>query len=304
MKLIILSPNLHLIFSEEQKKFLEWEFDVEYFTVSAEIQSIDSLQSSEEKIVSIDPDFCSWKVTRDDIDFMRNVKAICLPTTAFHYIDTAYLQEKNIPVTNLRWFSTNAVAEQALAILFSLARKFPMIIRDWFQINFEKYRGIELSGKKVGIIWLGRIGKRIAELTQALGMQVSYWSKESRDTRFSYTSLESLLKDSDVVFYALAKNNETQDLLTDERIALLKVTSIVISIAHIDHVKFISLAESGKIWWYGCDDPIGKLEDFHSNIMPWAELWWCTSECFQRNGDQWIEAIMDAKNNEFKNQVN
>ncbi len=304
MKLIVLSPNLHLIFSEEQKKFLEWEFDVEYYTVPTEMQNIDSLRSSEEKIVAIDPDFCSWKVTNKDIDHIQNLKAICLQTTAFHYIDIVYLREKGIPVTNLRWFSTNAVAEQALAILFSLARKFPMVAREWFQVNFEKYRGIELSGKKVGIIWLGRIGKRIAELTQALGMHVSYWSRESRDNLFSYTSLDSLLEGSDIVFYALAKNNETQDLLSDERLALLTTTSIVISIAHIDHAKFISLTESWKIWWYGCDDTIGKLEDFHSNIMPWAELWWCTDECFQRNWEQWIEAIMSAKNNDFKNQVN
>jgi glycerate dehydrogenase len=61
---------------------------------------------------------------------MKGIKAICLQTTAFHYIDTEYLKEKNIPVTNLRGFSTNAVAEQAFAMIFALARKIPMVLRE------------------------------------------------------------------------------------------------------------------------------------------------------------------------------
>lgn len=87
MKLIFLSPNLHLVFSLEQKKLLEENFEVEYYEAPCPIQSILSLGDDSEKIVAIDPDFCDWKVTREDIDSMKNVKAICLQTTAFHYID-------------------------------------------------------------------------------------------------------------------------------------------------------------------------------------------------------------------------
>ena len=94
MKLIILSPNLSLIFSHEQKTFLEKNFDVEYHTTPGKIQDVTSLSGSEEKILALDPDFCDWQVTREDIDFMRNVKAICLQTTGFQYIDIDYLKEK------------------------------------------------------------------------------------------------------------------------------------------------------------------------------------------------------------------
>ena len=83
---------------------------------------------------------------------MKNIKAISLQTTSFHYIDLPYLSHLSIPVTNLRGFSTNAVAEQALMMTFALARKLPIIIQDNWKIDFEKFRGFELTGKRVGII--------------------------------------------------------------------------------------------------------------------------------------------------------
>ena len=152
MKLIILSPNLHLIFSEEQKKSLEQKYDVEYFTTPDVIQNISILQSDKEKIIAIDPDFCGWKVTRADIDSMKQVKAICLQTTSFHYIDTPYCKSLGIPVLNLKGFSANAVAETVMMMMFALARKLPMVLREGCKVDFERYRGVELSGRKIGII--------------------------------------------------------------------------------------------------------------------------------------------------------
>ena len=69
-------------------------------------------------------------MTRENLEKIKNLRAICLQTTAFHYIDREYLKEKNIPLTNLRGFSTNAVAEQAFAMIFALARKLPVVLRE------------------------------------------------------------------------------------------------------------------------------------------------------------------------------
>ncbi len=303
MKLIILSPNIHLVFSDEQKKCLAWEFEVEYFTTPTPLDSLKSLQSHDEKIVALDPDFCNWKVTRENLEKIKNLRAICLQTTAFHYIDREYLKEKNIPLTNLRGFSTNAVAEQAFAMIFALARKLPMVLREWCVVNFERYRWIELRWRKLWVIWLGRIGSRIAEIASGIGMNVSYWSRNSRNEQFEYQKLSDLLISSDVLVYALAKNDETDNLFSDALLQNLNPRAIFVSIAHIDHPKFISLVEEGNLSGYACDDRIWELWDFSWNILPWAELGWCTDECFRRNGEQWIEAIMDAKNWKFSTQI-
>lgn len=83
-----------------------------------------------------------------------------------------------------------------------------------------------------------------------------------------YSDLEKLISESDVLFYALAKNNETESILTDELLKKLKKSVIIVSIAHIDGTRFIKLSEERNIGGYGCDDQIGKIEDFTSNIMP------------------------------------
>lgn len=140
MQLIVLSPNLDLIFSPEQRKILETEFNVSYYTQLEDIDTIIVLQSEEPKIVAIDPDFCDWKLTRENLEKMENIVAICLQTTSFHYLDTKYLSTINIPVTNLRGFSTNAVAEQAIMMTFALARRLPIIIQDDWKTDFEKFR--------------------------------------------------------------------------------------------------------------------------------------------------------------------
>ena len=309
MKLIILSPNTHLIFSEAQKNFLWSEFDVEYLIIPEPLDTILSLQSDEEKIVAIDPDFCDWKVTGENLRKMNGVKAICLGTTSFHYVEGSNkgeeLSGRWIAVTNLRWFSTNAVAEQALMMTFALARKLPIIIQDNWKIDFEKFRGFELRGKRVGIIWLGRIGTRIAELTQSLGMEVSYWSQESRDDRFNYKDIHDLLSSSDVLYYTLAANSQTEGFFTDENISYINPKAIFVSIVHMQQKVFTELVKLQKLAGYACDDFIGTTQDFlWYNILPWANSAWCTDECFKRNGEQWTEAIMYARKWEFPNKVN
>ncbi len=90
---------------------------------------------------------------------------------------------------------------------------------------------------------MGRIGTRIAEMTQAFGMDTYYWSRSTRDSRFTYLELADLIRESDVLFYTLAKNDETLHILSPELLANLKKTALVVSIAHIDHALFVWLAE-------------------------------------------------------------
>ena len=305
MQLIVLSPNLDLIFSPEQRKILETEFNVSYYTQLEDIDTIIVLQSEEPKIVAIDPDFCDWKLTRENLEKMENIVAICLQTTSFHYLDTKYLSTINIPVTNLRGFSTNAVAEQAIMMTFALARRLPIIIQDDWKTDFEKFRWFELRDKRVGIIWMGNIGKRIAELAHWIGMDISYWSREARDDRFRYKDLSDLLTSSEVLYYTLAANEETENFFSGEITDSINPHAIFVSIVHMQQKLFIDLVKSQKLAWYACDDFIWSMNDFKGyNILPWTNAAWCTTECFKRNGEQWLEAIMYAKQWEFPNKVN
>lgn len=136
------------------------------------------------KVVALDPDLFNWQPDSETLSKVFGLKAVCLQTTAFDWIDSQLLGKKDIAVCNLRGFSTEAVAEWALFMAMALARKVPVTMSKDSEINYEEDQGIELKGRKAAVIGLGSIGKRIAELCLGIRMEVMYWSRQSRDERF------------------------------------------------------------------------------------------------------------------------
>ncbi|MEK6848206.1 MAG: hypothetical protein AABX65_01075, partial [Nanoarchaeota archaeon] len=119
-------------------------------------------EGNDERILCLNPDYISWKLSSDDYKNIPNLKAVLGAATSYSWIDTSYADKNNIPVCNIRNFSTEAVAEWAVTMMFNLARQVPRLIKDGFPLDFDKdfrkYRGIELHDKTAGIIGLGHIG--------------------------------------------------------------------------------------------------------------------------------------------------
>ncbi len=178
-------------------------------------------------------------------------------------------RERSIPVINLRGFSTEAVAEWTLLMSLAIARKIPLIAKDNWKQDYVKYQGTELKGKVAGIIGLGSIGTRVAELFQGIGMEVIYWSKNSKDERFKYVELPQLLKIADVVSPHTAQNSETSSLITDEMLKSMKKTAILVSTIHniYNHDLVLEMVKQGNLLGYGFEeDGGGKFLSYEGNI--------------------------------------
>lgn len=307
MKIFILSPNIEVLFTPELKKQLNDLGEVVWVNKIQPINDISGLMSgTEEKILAIDPDFNDWTVKNEDIEKIPNLKAIILQTTSFSWIDVDFAKSKNIPVVNLRGFSSVAVAEWATMMILNVARKLSIIIKDGWKQDYTKHRGIELRGKLAGVIGMGRIGKTIAENLQGLGMEVQYWSKTSTDSRFKQVSLEELMKTSDVIVPAVAKNDQTKGLITDPMINSMKKLSIFVSIVHevYNHELLLQKVAKGEIYGYGLEGPNNDISKFEGNVWAGPELAWCTDDSMRKNGEQWTEAITLAFKGTYKNRVN
>lgn len=306
MKVIILTPNRAGVFTKELEEKLQGAVDILFVTEPKKLQTIAELQSDEEKIVAIDPDLLGWSVTKEDIEYIKNCKAICLQTTSFGWIDTAHAQSLGIPITNLRGFSTEAVAEFALMMTLSLARKMPIVIHDGYKQDFVKHQGVELKGKKVGVIGLGSIGKRYAELCAGIGMKVSYWSRNAKDERFTFLELENLLETSDVVFPAMADNDETEKIITNELLSKIKPSALFVSIAHklYDHALVIEMAKQGKLFGYAFEEENGNPSNYEGNILALPSLAWATDGSMTKNGELWTESILQAVQGAFPTKIN
>jgi len=306
MKIIVLSPSVKTLFTDEHLQKLKSQGDLILIDTIQPFSRVKELQTPDEKIVAIDPDYCDWKVTKEDIGSMKNVKAIVLQSTSFSWIDHQAAAEKNIPVVNLRDWCTVAVAEWAIMVMLMLARKAPVFIKDGYKQDFGRHQGMELRGKTVGVVGLGNIGTAFAENALGLGMKVQYWSKNSTDSRFSQVDLETLMKTSDVIFPAVAQNEETSWLITNELLRSMKSTAIFVSIVHriYNHDLLVEMVNNGKLYGYGFEHGTPVFDQYQGNIWAGPELAWCTADSLIRNADVWVNQMIEATKSNYPNKVN
>lgn len=307
MKIFMLSPNAKTLFNKDQVAKLS---SLSTFVLESEIKPIDQVDGlmtgDEDRILAIDPDFCDWKVPNEVVEKIPNLKAIVLQTTSFSWIDVNYAKGKGIPVVNLRGFSSIAVAEWATMITMAVARKLPIVVQDNWVQDYGKHQGIELRGKTAGVIGLGRIGTAIAENMQGLGMKVQYYSKNSTNPKFEQVELAKLMHTSDVILPAVAQNDETRGMITDQMLKSMKKSAIFVSIVHhvYNHDLLLELVKKGDIYGYGFETSKPEFGKYPGNVWAGPELAWCTEDSMRKNAEQWLDGIVRASKGDYKNQVN
>lgn len=187
-------------------------------------------------------------VTKDDIDNAPNLKYIGTLSTAFGKVDVDYARKKGISVCNLAGYSTESVAEFVIAVILEH-------IRD---LEEGKYRGreknysitrisaIEIKSKVFGIIGLGAIGARVAQLAQGFGAHVKYWSrnrkKDSEKKGIRYESLDKLISEADFLSINLAQTKETEGIFTKGRFQKVKSGAVIVNTAPMELIDINGLA--------------------------------------------------------------
>ena len=183
-----------------------------------------------------------------------------------------------LPVIYAPGSTTTAVAEHTMMLMLAVARRAVRFDREVKSGNwaFRNNAGlsVELIGKTLGIFGLGDIGRRVAELGQAFGMKVVYWSRRSRDERFQYLEQDELLKSADVLSINVALTPETRQSLDRQALSLMKPTSIIINTARgdvLDEVALLEALREGRIAGAGLDlisadsshedNPLWKLDN-------------------------------------------
>ena len=179
------------------------------------------------------------KVCRDEIDAARNLKLICVAATGVNCVDVDYAASKGIPVKNVPAYSTESVAQVCFMHILNMVGHgmyFNEICHDGRYSRSGMFSDVlnpfwELKGKKMGIIGMGNIGSRVAELATAFGMQVSYYSTSGTGHCRTYpcVSLEELLVGSDVVSVNCPLSPKTKDLITYAELGRMKPGAYIVN---------------------------------------------------------------------------
>ena len=184
------------------------------------------------------------KLSKNVLEKCTNLKYICVAFTGFNHIDMDYCNQNNILVSNCAGYSTNAVTELVFGLIINIYRhinEHNLAIRNGAKTVLSAN---EIANKKFGIVGLGTIGTKVATIAKAFDCDVYYYSKKSRNKNFKYLELDELLQTCDIVSIHLAQNEDTINLINEEKIALMKKNSILINTARGPIVNSVALAKA------------------------------------------------------------
>ena len=243
---------------------------------------------------------------KDFLDACPNLKMLSIAFTGLDHIDMEECQRRGIIVKNAAGYSTEAVAELAIAMMIDVCRKVPendAITRQCQRKGIIP--GREIGGKTLGIIGMGNIGQRVAKLANAFGCNVLAWNRTSKQVEgVTFVDKETLLKESDIVTLHIALNNETRDFITEKELRMMKPSAILINTARGPVVNEQALAmalKSGIIAGaatdvYGTEPPLKQDNPLFDapNLIMLPHIGFATEEAFVLRLDIVIQNIIDV----------
>lgn len=184
----------------------------------------------------------------------EHLKLVCVTATGTNNLDKAYLDARGIAWRNVAGYSTESVAQHTFALLFYLLEKL-RYYDDY--VKTEKYIGDtifthfanrfhELSGMTWGVIGLGAIGRRVADIAKAFGCHVIYYSTSGKNSQPGYerVDFETLLKESDIVSVHAPLDENTKGLMNRDAFAKMKKNAIFLNLGRGPIVNEADLAEA------------------------------------------------------------
>lgn len=243
------------------------------------------------------------KVNSRIIDSAPKLKGIVRFGIGIDNIDVQIATSRKILVVNIPDYAIDTVAEHAFALLISLARKITVADRvmrtkkwgNWTSPS-KLYLGIDLKGKILGIVGMGRIGRSLARKAEAFGMNLLAFDPhleqgQLNDIKVKLTELEILLKESDFVSIHAPHTPETRGLIGENQLRIMKKTAYIINTSRgplIDEKALIKALKKKWICGAGLDvyeteppplnNQLLKLE----NVILTPHIAWYTEEASKR----------------------
>lgn len=267
---------------------------------------------------------CYTKITREVLENLPKLKYIGVLSTGFDSIDLESAREHDIVVTNVPGYGTDAVAQFALALLLEITTRVGHHDREvkngrWSKEGFWYFGDfplMELAGKTIGIMGLGKIGLAAAKIYKAMGMEVLAYNRSQNDEAkafVKYVNKDEIFEKSDIIDLHLPLNDETKDIINEVSISKMKYGVIIINTARgglIDEKALMKAMDSGKVFAAGLDvnktEPINDDNPllFYDNIIITSHMAWAPVETRERLLGIAIDNINAFEAGKEKNVVN
>lgn len=256
------------------------------------------------------------KLTKDVLAAASKLKVVARAGVGVDNVDLSFAKEKGIAVMNTPGGSTSAVAELALAMMLSLARRLPEADASMKAGKWEKktMEGVQLAGKTLGVIGMGRIGRKLAQYCRALGMTtIGYDPVVTADVDgLTRVSLDNVLRMSDYISLHVPLTPETKHIVGDETIAKMKKGVRILNCARggvIDEAALARALDSGHVAGAGLDvfeeePPKSESIAAHPRIIATPHIGAATAEAQSSVSSEAAEIIVHyVRTGEIMNRV-
>lgn len=258
------------------------------------------------------------EINEQSIGEADKLKLVCVTATGTNNLDKAYLAERGIEWRNVAGYSTESVAQHTFALLFYLMEKLRYYddyvknenyVNDSMFTHFD-HRFNELSGKTWGIIGLGNIGRRVADIAKCFGCRVIYFSTSGKNNQKGYNrvSFDKLLEQSDIVSVHAPLTDDTLGLMNREAFARMKPSAVFLNLGRgpiVDEAALTEALSTGMIAAAGLDvlsqepmsedNPLRSIKDSERLIIT-PHIAWASIEARTRLMEIILEQIKEFFN--------
>ena len=222
------------------------------------------------------------KLRADILKHAPNLKLICVTATGYDNVDIDYCKNNGVAVCNVKGYSTECVAQLTISMALSLTNHL-RVFDDYVKSGEYSKSGIqnkltptfnEVYGKTWGIVGLGNIGKRVADIAKVMGCRVLAYKRTPVED-YECVNLETLMRESDFISVHIPSSPETVGLISREMLSLTKEKAILINVARGHVLDEQAVADSildGSLYGFGCD--VYSTEPFPEN-HPYSKLSKC-----------------------------
>lgn len=304
-------------------------------------KSLDELSEERLREVQVLSVFVSHQCKEAEMNKLPSLKLIAARSTGFDYVDIPLARSRGVEVVYVPSYGENTVAEFAFALLLSLSRKIPEAHKQVTETgSFVQggLRGFDLSGKTIGIVGTGRIGRNAIQIAKGFDMNVVAYDpfpKQGLDQEmgFRYVGFEELLSLADVISLHAPYSENTKHMINSLSIYHIKRGAILINTARgglVQTSSLIKALEEGIIAGAGLDvleeegemgeeanllsEPHPNIESLknilannylinHPRVIVTPHIAFNTNEAVQRILDTTIENVLAFTKGEVKNRV-
>lgn len=265
------------------------------------------------------------KMNAETLQTAEKLKYITITSTGVDCIDLSYTASRGIKVANMKGYSTNSVVQHTFTLLLFLLEKlsyYDNFVKSgaysadttgsYYNVNYH-----EISGKRWGIVGLGNIGKRVAEMAKAFGAEVVYYSVSGKNAQAGYEQVdfETLVTTSDIISIHTPLTEASRHLFHYKVFQKMKPDAVLINVARgpiVNEKCLVRALNEGLIAGAGldvmeteplpADSPLLEIQD-STKLVITPHIGWASVESRQRSVDEVIKNIEAYLNGEERNIV-